>query len=159
VWLRRIEPRDAHTLVRWRNENAKFFRPQEPWTLQSHLSWYYDVYQHDPSDNMFMVEHEGRLAGCLAMTIKGGRGELERMILGDKTVARGGIMRAAFRQLMDAYGLEYYWLRIYEWNEVTISFHRRNGFEVTGKSDDGEYLIMTRHATQPYGGDDKDYRA
>jgi RimJ/RimL family protein N-acetyltransferase len=144
VTLRRITEDDTALLVKWRNENAKFFPPQPDWTPESHLKWFREVYQRSPSDNLFIAEYRSRPAGTLAMTIRDGRGELERMILGDKTLARGGIMQAAFRQLMDAYGLDSYWLRIYPWNEVTISFHRRNGFEVTGLSDDGEYLVMER---------------
>lgn len=150
VTLRKIREADAPLLVRWRNENARYFPAQPPWTIGSHVAWFRGRYQHDPCDNMFMALLDGRPVGCLAMTIRDGRGELERMILGDKSIARGGVMRAAFRQLMDAYGLAEYWLRIYEWNDVTIAFHRRNGFEVTGKTDDGEYLIMTRRHV-PYG--------
>jgi RimJ/RimL family protein N-acetyltransferase len=144
ISLRRITEADAALLVKWRNENAKYFPPQPGWTVGSHLAWFRDCYQRDPSDNMFMVELDGRPVGCLAMTIRDGCGELERMVLGDKTIARNGVMRAAFRRLMDIYGLDRYWLRIYPWNTVTISFHERNGFQVTGQSEDGEYLIMER---------------
>jgi RimJ/RimL family protein N-acetyltransferase len=142
VTLRKITEADAPLLVSWRNENARYFRPQPPLTLQSHLDWYRGTYQQDPCDNMFMTLYDGRPAGCLAMTIRDGRGELERMILGDKTLERRGIMRQAFRQLMDAYDLPAYWLRIFAWNHVTISFHERNGFEVTGEKNG--YLIMER---------------
>ena len=148
--LRKITETDALLLVQWRNENAQFFPPQAPLTIESHLAWYHGTYMSDPAQNMFMVLLDSRPIGCLAMTIRDGRGELERMILGDKTVTRGGHMRAGFRQLMDTYGLASYWLRIYPWNTVTINFHHRNGFHVTGKSDDGEYLIMERDGRQPW---------
>jgi RimJ/RimL family protein N-acetyltransferase len=149
VTLRKITEADAPLLVAWRNENAEFFPPQPPLTIGSHLAWFRDVYQHDPSASMFMVEHEGRPVGCVSMTIRDGRGELAQMILGDKTLARGGLMRAASRQLMDAYGLAAYWLRVLPGNTVTISFHKRNGFEVTGET--GGYLIMER-TSRPWGG-------
>lgn len=144
VTLRKITEADAPLLVQWRNENARFFPEQAPWTAESHLAWFRGKYMADPSDNQFMVLHEGRPIGTIAMTIRNGCGELERMILGDKTMARGGLMRAAFCQLMDAYALSRYWLRIYPWNQATINFHKRNGFEVTGQTPDGEYLIMER---------------
>jgi RimJ/RimL family protein N-acetyltransferase len=150
VSLRKITEADAYLLVQWRNENAQFFPKQAPFTVESHLRWYRDSYMTDPAQNMFMVLLDSRPIGCLAMTIRDGRGELERMILGDKTVTRGGHMRAGFRQLMDTYGLASYWLRIYEWNTVTIAFHKRNGFEITGKSAAGEYLIMERDGRQPW---------
>lgn len=155
VSLRKITEADAPLLVKWRNENSEFFPPQDDWTVDSHLEWYYGKYTTDPCDNMFMVMLGDDLAGwmpigCLSMTIRNGCGELERMILGDKSVARGGYMRTAFRMLMDAYDLDYYWLRIYEWNKVTIAFHERNGFTVAGKSYDGEYLIMELEGNRPW---------
>lgn len=142
VTLRKITEADADLLVRWRNENAEFFPPQPPLTAESHLKWYRETYLPDPRDSMFMVIHDGRPVGTVAMTIRAGTGELERMILGDKSLARRGIMRDAFSQLMDAYGLHRYWLRIYPWNTATIAFHERNGFEKTGVH--GDYLIMER---------------
>lgn len=148
VTLRKIDETDGPLLVRWRNQNSEFFPPQPVLTLPAHLQWFRTVYVKNPSDNMYVALVDGRPVGCLAMTIKDGRGELERMILGDKTLARGGIMRSAMRQLMDAYGLSDYWLRIYPWNHVTISFHTRNGFEVTGEI--GDYLIMER-TSKPWG--------
>lgn len=145
VSVRKIHGGDAPLLVRWRNENAKYFPAREPLTELEHGRWFRDVYERDPSQAMFIAELDGKPVGCLAMTIRDGKGELERMILGDKSISRGGVMRAAFRQVMDAYGLERYWLRIYPWNHVTISFHERNGFAITGRTPDGEYLVMEKH--------------
>ena len=80
-------------------------------------------------------------------------GELERMMLGDKTLARGGFMRQGMRQLMDAYGLSHYWLRVMPDNERTIAFHKRNGFLPVSDhggeyentlGEKGEYLTMAR---------------
>jgi len=145
VTVRKIRPGDSPLLVKWRNENAKYFPAQPDWTEVTHGRWYRDVYERDPSQAMFVAELDGRPVGCLAMTIRDGKGELERMILGEKDLARGGVMRAAFRQVMDAYGLEHYWLRVFPWNAVTIGFHQRNGFEITGRTGDGEYLVMEKH--------------
>jgi RimJ/RimL family protein N-acetyltransferase len=87
------------------------------------------------------------------MTIKKGSGELERMMLGNKELARGGYIREGMRQLMDAYGLVHYWLRVMPDNEATIAFHKRNGFTVFGNDggtyenilgERGRYLTMTR---------------
>lgn len=152
VSLRKIAEADTPLLVKWRNENKQFFPPQPDWTLESHLEWFREKYQADPSDNMFMVLLDGKPIGCIAMTIRNGEGELERMILGEKELARGGKMRDAFRQLMDAYGLDRYWLRIYPWNEVTINFHKRNGFKIiaTVTEGDNHYLIMDRDGRQPW---------
>jgi RimJ/RimL family protein N-acetyltransferase len=154
VTLREIQDYDAASLVAWRNENAQWFPASKPLTVPGHLDWYHGLYLTEPSQNMYMVLADGREAGVVGMTIRDGSGELERMILGDKTMARGGVMRAGMRQLMDAYDLEHYWLRVMPHNTVTIAFHKRNGFTVTSEDGGcfittgnarGDYLIMERH--------------
>lgn len=150
---------DCETLVAWRNENAQWFPKQEPWTVWGQQEWYNSVYIRDPSQNMYfvLVNSPGSSAKCLigvvTVTIKHGSGYLGMMILGNKNYARGGYMRQGMRQLMDAYGLSHYWLRVMPDNEATIRFHKRNGFTVSSEEggsyenvhgEFGEYLVMTR---------------
>lgn len=155
VTLREITHLDSQHIVDWRNDpaNARWFPKQEPWTVEAHRDWYYDVYLTDPAQNLYIVKRGQSLIGTVGMTIKNGSGELERMMLGEKTLARGGYMRQGMRKLMEAYGLAHYWLRVMPDNEATIRFHQRNGFTIT--SDDGgsyenvygfydNYLIMSR---------------
>jgi RimJ/RimL family protein N-acetyltransferase len=139
ITLREIVSSDLF-VVTWRNDpdNARWFPKQEPWTNEGHLNWYHDTYLRDPSQNLYLVLRGDMAIGTVGMTIKDGIGELERMMLGDKTLARGGFMRQGMRQLMDAYGLSHYWLRVMPDNERTIAFHKRNGFRVSS-SDGGEY--------------------
>lgn len=153
VTLREIRESDAWDLVDWRNENARWFPKQEPWTIQGHLDWYHNRYLTDPSQNLYLVCLNRNPVGTVGMTIKNGSGELERMMLGNKLLVRGGYMRRGMRQLMDAYGLSHYWLRVMPDNERTIAFHKRNGFTVFscagGKYENtlgehGEYLLMSR---------------
>jgi len=155
VTLREITSYDAERLVGWRNDpaNARWFPKQEPWTLLGHQNWYRDTYLTDPSQNLYVVRRNGIPVGTVGMTIRNGSGELERMMLGDKTLARGGYMRQGMRQLMAAYGLDYYWLRVMPDNEATIRFHQRNGFTKLTTSggkyenvngEHGEYLVMSR---------------
>lgn len=153
VTLREIQEADAELLVRWRNENAQWFPASGLLTISKHLAWYRGSYLTDPSQNMYMVRLDDRPIGVVGMTIRDGEGELERMILGDKSLTRGGYMRQGMRQLMAAYGLPHYWLRVMPHNEATIAFHKRNDFEVTSydggwyrTTDDctGQYIIMER---------------
>lgn len=142
-------------IVKWRNDpaNSRWFPKQEPWTVAGHIGWYRDHYLTDPSQNLYQVLRDGFAIGTVGMTIKNGHGELERMMLGHKQLARGGYMRQGMRQLMNAYGLTHYWLRVMPDNEPTIRFHERNGFRVFSKDggryenilgEHGQYLIMTR---------------
>lgn len=146
---------EAETLVRWRNDpaNSRWFPKQEPWTVAGHICWYREHYLTDPSQNLYQVLRDGYAIGTVGMTIRHGLGELERMMLGNKELARGGYMRQGMRQLMSAYSLNYYWLRVMPDNEATISFHQRNGFVITSKdggwyenvnSEHGQYLTMAR---------------
>lgn len=156
VSLREIQPWDTFKVVQWRNhpDNARWFPKQPRWTPEGHQAWYRNVYATDPSQNLYIVLRDEVPIGTVGMTIKDGRGELERMMLGNKALARGGYMRQGMRQLMEAYGLQHYWLRVMPDNKATIAFHVRNGFTVF--SDDGgtyenvhgefgKYLIMTRN--------------
>ncbi len=146
---------DCALVVTWRNDpdNARWFPKQEPFTLSGHRNWYFHRYLRDPSQNLYLVYRDHQPIGTVGMTIKNGSGELERMMLGDKTLARGGFMRQGMRQLMDAYGLDYYWLRVMPDNERTIAFHQSNGFRVSSGDggeyentlgEKGRYLIMAR---------------
>jgi RimJ/RimL family protein N-acetyltransferase len=154
VTLREITADDAHRLVAWRNDpdNARWFPKQPPFTVSAHFDWYHGTYLADPSQNLYIVQRDGAPIGTVGMTIRNGMGELERMMLGDKALARGGYMRKGMRRLMNAYGLDYYWLRVMPDNERTIAFHKSNGFLSSGSGgayenilgQKGEYLIMTR---------------
>jgi RimJ/RimL family protein N-acetyltransferase len=139
----------------WRNnpDNSRWFPKQDAWTGTSCWAWYNEVYVRDPSQNLYWVLRDLTPIGTVGMTIRNGSGELERMMLGDKNLARGGYMRQGMRQLMSAYGMNHYWLRVMPDNEATIRFHQRNGFtklttpggkyeNVLGEVD--EYLVMSR---------------
>lgn len=144
---------DCERIARWRNENARWFPKQAPWTAYTQEQWYYDTYLSDPSQNIYFVAVNDIPIGLVGMTIRRGSGELERMILGDKTYARGGYMRQGMRQLMDAYGLAHYWLKVMPDNLVTINFHKRNGFSIFSyeggeyeniHGEHGKYVLMAR---------------
>jgi RimJ/RimL family protein N-acetyltransferase len=154
VTLREIQEHDTGLLVRWRNENAQWFPAGETLTTESHLAWYHTSYLTDPSQNLYMVLADGREVGTVGMNISDACGELSRMILGDKTVARRGIMRQGMRQLLDAYGLSYYWGRVLPSNQAVIAFHKTNGFRVIGVHGGwftdiygvrGEFVLVARY--------------
>lgn len=156
ITLREITADDAPRLVAWRNDpgNARWFPRQPAWTVSGHFDWYHCTYLADPSQNLYIVQRDGVPIGTVGMTIKDGLGELERMMLGDKALARGGYMRRGMRRLMDAYGLAHYWLRVMPDNERTIAFHKGNGFLPMSEhggayentlGEKGEYLIMSRN--------------
>jgi RimJ/RimL family protein N-acetyltransferase len=154
VTLRKIQEHDTALLVAWRNTDAEYFPASEPLTTESHLRWYHSTYLTDPSQNLYMVLLDGREVGTVGMNISDGAGEMARMVLGDKNVARQGIMRQAIRQLMDAYGMEHYWGRVMPANTAVIAFHKSNGCKVIGvhggwftdvHGHQGEFVLMSRY--------------
>lgn len=144
VTLREITDDDALYLVAWRNDpdNARWFPRQPPFTLVAHFNWYHGTYLADPSQNLYIVQRDGAPIGTVGMTIRNGIGELERVMLGDKTLARGGFMRQGIQRLMDAYGLGCYWLRVLPDNEAAISLYRKLGFSYV--RDDEQFTYMER---------------
>lgn len=157
ITLREITgaPAEAERIVQWRNDpdNARWFPKQEPWTVSRHIWWYRERYLTDPSQNLCQVLRDGFAIGTVGMTIKHGVGELERIMLGSKTLARGGYMRQGVRQLMEAYGLAHYWLRVMPDNNAAIGLYRKLGFTIRDEDggiyenvngEVGSYLTMTR---------------
>jgi RimJ/RimL family protein N-acetyltransferase len=140
--LRKITAGDAALLVRWRNENAACFAGQAHVTRPGHDAWFRQVYQADPWDHMYMILHAGRPAGTIGARITGRTAEIQRVLLGDKTLARTGVMSAALEQVMNAYGPRIWELRVLPGNRAAIAFYGKHGFEKTGR--DGECLVMTR---------------
>ena len=139
VTLRKATLADGGLLVRWRNADADAFPPGEPLTLARHHDWW-QQYKLDPSDHLYMVCVDGISAGCMSLTIRAGSGEVGRVILGDKTHARHGVMSAALATLTAAYGLPAYWLRVQPGNTPAIRFYERNGFRRDREK--GGWLIM-----------------
>lgn len=147
VTLRKLAPSDAVDVVRWRNENAAAFGDSRPLTIPRHREWYRKAYLADPRDHMYIVLADGRPAGTIGAYLHAslhgqGTREIQRVLLGDKSLARAGVMTAALRCLTDLYGPGWYWLRVLPGNTAAIAFYERNGFTRAGLHDG--YLRMER---------------
>jgi len=150
VFLRKAEHADAHELVKWRNENREWFPPGPLLTLEDHIAWFEQEYELNPADNMYMIGVLGvGYIGTVSLIVSYGRGEISRVILGEKQHARKGYMQVAIQMLMAAYGLEFYWLRVKAENYPAIKLYEKLGFMYRGKTND-RYVKMEHHWT-PYG--------
>ena len=141
VTLRKAAWADGPLLVAWRNADRDLFGDTAPLTLDGHLSWWSGVYERDPRDHLYIVEAGGAPAGTIGIRL-GGRPEIQRVLLGDKTLARTGVMTAALDLLTESYGLPRYWLRVKTTNDPAIRFYERNGFRRYEK--DREWTLLTR---------------
>jgi RimJ/RimL family protein N-acetyltransferase len=50
------------------------------------------------------------------------------VLLGDKQFERRGIMSEALAQLIEAFPVGRYWLRVKEGNDAAVRFYEKNGF-------------------------------
>ena len=141
VGLREAVRADGPLLVAWRNADRGCFGDTAELTLAAHERWWAQVYEPDPDDHLYIVEVNGRPAGTIGLKA-GGRPEISRVLLGEKTLARRGVMSAALRMLTGRYGLPRYWLLVKDGNEPAVRFYERNGFAVTGR--EGGCLVMER---------------
>lgn len=141
VTLRKAAPGDADLLVEWRNADAGRFGDPAPLTLEAHYRWWFQVYERDLADHLYIVLAGGKPAGTIGIRL-GGPPEICRVLLGDKTLARTRVMSTALNLLTAGYGLTSCRLRVRADNEPAIRFYGRNGFTADGR--DGEWLLMAR---------------
>jgi len=147
VALRKVMAEDASLLVKWRNENSRYFPPGPRLTHASHLSWFTATYLTDLHDHLYLVLADGRPAGTIGLRVTGVSGEIGRVLLGDRSVARHGIMSGALKLLMDGWQLRHYFLRVLPGNRAAIAFYARNGFRTSAV--DGDFLVMARLPPEP----------
>ena len=145
VTLRKATWADGPLLVAWRNADRDLFGDTTPVTLDRHRYWWFQVYEQDPLDHLYIVEAGGAPAGTIGVRV-GDRPEIQRVLLGDKALARTGVMTAALELLLDlltdAYGRPSCWLRVKTTNAPAIRFYERNGFRRYEK--DREWTLLTR---------------
>jgi RimJ/RimL family protein N-acetyltransferase len=139
--LRKAAEADALLLAAWRNQNAAAFPYGPPVTAASHARWWRDRYVNDPWDHLYVVTEDGRPAGTVGY--RPDTGETGRVLLGDKSLARTGVMSRALALLDAGYGPGPRWLRVLEGNTAAIAFYESNGYAYAGPAGDG-MLVMRR---------------
>jgi RimJ/RimL family protein N-acetyltransferase len=93
---------------------------------------------------MYIVMDDAYPAGTMGV-ILGEETEIQRVLLGEKKLARTGVMSEALQMLIEVYGPDRrYRLRVKPDNIPAIRFYEKNGFSASYK--DGGYLVMTRYA-------------
>jgi RimJ/RimL family protein N-acetyltransferase len=146
--LRKMDISDLPYIVAWRNENAAYFPGATPLTPVSHKHWYYQTYLTDPADHMYMVTLDGEPVGTIGVRILPETiqhdFEIQRVLLGDKTFARSGVMTAALHEIYALYGHGWYRLQVLQGNERAIRFYEKNDFRTVHIGD--EFIVMGRHA-------------
>jgi len=141
--LRYIEGYDTATIVRWRNANAEFFPPQEPWTEKSHYNWYIR-YLGDTSAFMYTVcLDDGTPVGTIGVTRELGNSyEIGNVLLGERELAPPGIMGEALEEVLRLHEADSWWLKVLRNNTRAIMFYKKHSF--IAMETYGEWTYMVR---------------
>lgn len=147
VRLRKLGAEYLDLVADWRNAHAEFFPPQPPFTWEGQVRWFEGAYANDPSDHMFIVFADDEPTGTIAINSR--TREIGRVLLGVDSYERQGVMSEALRQLCEAFGGGYAWLKVLASNHRAIRFYKRNGFSKIEDSprvpeDGNEWVIMGR---------------
>lgn len=104
VRLRAIGPQDQEELRSWKNANKAGFFFKDEITPDMQQRWF-EGYKSRPGDYMFVVEHEGRKAGCMGFRrLDDGTVDAYNMIAAPGFEGKG-LMKSAMR-VMCSYAAE-----------------------------------------------------
>ncbi len=139
--LRSIEKKDIELLRKWRNENSQYFFYKGVIKRGEQAEWF-KSYISNEKENIFVVEYEDLMIGCIGFRIINNTIDVYNVILGDKKFGGRGIMGRALKlmcsYIMDSCGIEITLMVLPE-NTARL-WYIKNGFEVTGKEKD--YIPM-----------------
>lgn len=152
VTLRAAAPGDLEDLRAWKNANKAGFFFQKEITPEMQKEWYAS-YLKRPDDHMFIVEHEGKKAGCMAFRAEGGAVDAYNIIASPEGAGKG-LMKAAMA-LMCSYAAEKYTRNIgclVLKDNPAVGYYRACGFSVIGDGGDHRVfkLVWSKKLPVPY---------
>jgi len=141
VRLRSAGPDDLEQLRLWKN-SAKagfFFKGEIDATMQK--AWF-AAYLERPGDYMFIVEHEGRKAGCLGFRLENGAADIYNVIAAPGSEGKG-LMAAALRLMCSHIGMQHtkkIGCLVLKGNPA-LAFYESCGFRAA--EDRGDHTVLT----------------
>lgn len=144
VRLRSANRDDLEDLRKWKNSAKEnfFFNGEINEPMQK--AWFAAYLERD-DDYMFIVENEGRKAGCLGFRLKKGAADIYNVIAAPGSQGKG-TMAAAMRLLCSYIG-EHHTKNIgclVLKGNAALEFYTHCGFKVTGEGEDHEVLTLDR---------------
>lgn len=140
IRLRAIGPDDLEELRVWKNAKREFFFFKELIDPEMQRSWY-EGYLKRPGDFMFIVETEGRKAGCLGFRLQAEEADGYN-IIGLPEFHGRGVMRSAMRLMCSFVKAEKaprVSLKVLK-NNPAVGWYEKCGFEIVGRAED--HLLM-----------------
>lgn len=153
VRLRAAGPGDLEDLRLWKNANKAGFFFKGEITPEMQRKWF-EGYLSRPKDFMFMAEHAGAKAGCMAFRVLDGGSVDAYNIIGAPGAGGKGLMKAAMA-LMCSYAAAEFGRDIgclVLKDNPAVGYYERCGFKIAG--DGGDHHVMkldwTRFTPVPY---------
>lgn len=136
VRVRRVAEGDLSSVLAWRNhpDVRKFMLTQHEITLEEHLRWF-ERASRDPGRCLLIAEEEGRPLGFVHFTGVGPDGVADWGFYAAPEVPRGSgrkLGEAALDHAFQALGLHKVCGQALGFNEASIRFHLRLGFQQEG---------------------------
>ncbi|NQU42068.1 GNAT family N-acetyltransferase [bacterium] len=143
--LRSAEIGDLENLREWKNANCRFFFHKDPINPEQQASWF-QAFLDRTHDHMFIVECEGRAAGCMGIRRLEDAWEVYNVILGEAEFGRKGLMGRALKMMCRFAIEDWEWpvtLRVLKENPA-VGWYLKNGFEKISEEEDHFYLDLNR---------------
>lgn len=123
-------------LLKWRNENRKFFISQVEIDEVAHDRWY-DLYKESRNRQTYIVKVNGARIGTIGAVHESAETVvIANVMLGDKSYARQGCMSVALDMVMQRHPSKRYFLTVLKSNDAAIAFYKKRGFTVCAELDD-----------------------
>lgn len=133
----------------WKNDaKAGFFFQGEINALMQ-KAWF-AAYQARKDDFMFIVEHEGKKAGCMGFRLEKGRADIYNVIAAPDGKGKG-LMKAAMRLLCSHIGLHHtknIGCVVVKGNPA-LEFYDRCGFWISGSASDRDIMTLNWDSFRP----------
>lgn len=129
----------VNLLRKWRNENREHFIHQDIITKKMHEEWI-NNYKTSVNDFLFFIYSDDIPFATIGIFIQDGCGEITRVMVGNKSYERKGLMAEAFDLFLKHFGLRNYKLAVLTKNNRARSFYERNGFNYSQIAE--QYLVM-----------------
>lgn len=127
----------------WRIQNRKYFLNTNFISTQQHLSWF-EKYKQNKNETIYIIYYKDVPVGMIGILLEknGTLGTIGRVLMGNASYRRNGIMSEAFRILTKKlYSCDMYSLEVKKDNIPALKFYSLNGFLITRETK--ESYIMT----------------
>lgn len=143
IWLQKLTPETAQIMRKWRNQNREYFRDRHLITYNEQEKWI-EKYLKDMTYWYFIVVQDTKPVGCIGFSIVSSEeAHIESVILGEKEIARHGVMSEALKRVMAIFPFKVYTLKVLKDNKKAIHFYEANGFSIKDDIEDCYLMIKS----------------